>query len=186
MKKHFVLLGLIHAGWVLLLAFCFAMTEIQIEGANGWAASLPTWRVENGELLGIFWGGRPLTGYHAWLFTFMALAFHGPMVLSWRFEFALWLRTLGSLMLFWIAEDFIWFALNPAFGVSRLDPSVVPWHKSWFWGLPADYTTFSLLGAALILISIRLKRVKGGNENPKVERGEKGDNLGLSKGFGIK
>ena len=66
--------------WVGLLGYFFAMTEIQIEGASGWAASLPTWRIEKHPLLDIFWGGRPMTGYHAWVFPFMALVFHLPLV----------------------------------------------------------------------------------------------------------
>ncbi len=52
-------------GWVCLLAFFFAEVEIQIKGAQGWAAGLPTWRIEQHWLLDIFWGGRPMTGYHA-------------------------------------------------------------------------------------------------------------------------
>ena len=32
--------------WILALAWCFAHAEIQIEGGAGWAANLPTWRVE--------------------------------------------------------------------------------------------------------------------------------------------
>jgi hypothetical protein len=34
-------------GWIALLAFFFAKVEIEIEGPAGWAAKLPTWRVEN-------------------------------------------------------------------------------------------------------------------------------------------
>jgi len=53
----------------------FAEVEIQIEGAAGWASSL---RLEDRDhwLLDLFWGGRPMTGYHAWVFSFMFLAFH--------------------------------------------------------------------------------------------------------------
>ena len=64
--------------WVLLLGRFFAQTEIQIEGPAGWAANLPTWRVEQHWLLDIFWGGRAMTGYHAWVFPFIALFFHCP------------------------------------------------------------------------------------------------------------
>ena len=74
--------------WVVLLGFFFAQVEIQIEGAAGWAANLPTWRIEQHWLLDIFWGGRPLTGYHAWVFSFIALFFHFPSIFmqqwSWR------------------------------------------------------------------------------------------------------
>jgi hypothetical protein len=40
--------------WALLMAFFFANVEIQIEGAAGWAANLPTWRIEHHWLLDIF------------------------------------------------------------------------------------------------------------------------------------
>ena len=48
---------------VLALALLLANVEVQIEGGAGWAANLPTWRIEDGWLLDLFWGGRPMTGY---------------------------------------------------------------------------------------------------------------------------
>lgn len=70
--------------WVLVMAFFFANAEIQIEGGAGWATSLPTWRIEHHWLLDIFWGGRAMTGYHAWVFTFMALVFYSPLAFNGR------------------------------------------------------------------------------------------------------
>ena len=136
--------------WVALLGLFFAMTEIQIEGASGWAASLPTWRIEKHPLLDIFWGGRAMTGYHAWVFPFMALAFHLPLVMLGRFSWQLEARCLGSLMLFWISEDFLWFALNPAYGLARFAPQCIPWHKHWLCGVPTDYLVFTGVGLALL------------------------------------
>lgn len=137
-------------GWVLLLAFFFAQVEIQIEGAGGWAANLPTWRVEKHWLLDIFWGGRAMTGYHAWVFPFIALVFHFPLFLaahwSWRAE----ARILASIMLFWVAEDFLWFVCNPAYGIARFTPADVAWHKHWIGFAPADYW-FSTAAAMLLL-----------------------------------
>lgn len=141
--------------WVALLAFFFAEVEIQAEGPHGWAGGMPTWRIEKHWLLDLFWGGRPLTGYHAWVFSFMFLVFHLPLAVFRRFSLALEARCLGSLMLFWIIEDFLWFVLNPAFGLPRLAPQYVPWHVHWFCRLPADYIVFSIAGAALILLSFR-------------------------------
>lgn len=139
--------------WVLLLAFVFAQVEIQIEGAAGWAAALPTWRIEQHWLLDLFWGGRPLTGYHAWVFSFMALVFHLPAFFvsgwNWRHE----ARVMGGLMLFWITEDFLWFVLNPAYGLEQFVPAAVPWHKHWLLGVPTDYLTFSATGLFLIAAS---------------------------------
>lgn len=140
--------------WVSLLSFFFAMTEIQIEGAAGWAANLPTWRIEQHWLLDIFWGGRPLTGYHAWVFAFMALIFHFPFVLHGQWSLRLQARALACLMLFWIIEDALWFVLNPAYGLGRLNPATVPWHKHWFCGLPADYWISALIASLLLYYSL--------------------------------
>ena len=146
---------------VWLLAFFFANVEVQIEGAAGWAAGLPvTFRVEKHWLLDVFWGGRPMTGYHAWIFAFMALVFHLPLLLLWTWSWKLEARVLGCVMIFWILEDAMWFPLNPAYGWQRLLAKQVPWHRSWFLGLPTDYWTFSLTGAALLWWSFRKPRVK--------------------------
>ncbi len=142
-------------GWIALLGLFFAMTEIQIEGAHGWAASLPTWRIEKHWLLDLFWGGRPMTGYHAWVFPFMFLVFHLPLIMHCEFSLRLEARCLGSLMLFWIIEDFLWFALNPAYGLARFNPHSIPWHKHWLLGVPADYLVFTIVGGMLVGWSFR-------------------------------
>ena len=91
---------LLTLAWVVLLSFFFAQTEIQIEGAAGWAANLPTWRIEHHWLLDIFWGGRAMTGYHAWIFPCIALFFHFPLFFlprwSWRVELQQNKSTIGG------------------------------------------------------------------------------------------
>ena len=62
--------------YVSVLAYFFANVEIANEGFAGWAADLPTWRIEKHWALDLFWGGRAMTGYHAWVFPFIALFFH--------------------------------------------------------------------------------------------------------------
>jgi hypothetical protein len=129
--------------FVCVLAGFFANVEIQIEGANGWASALPvTFRVEDHWLLDVFWGGRPLTGYHAWVFAFVALVFHLPLVWEGRWSWWAELRALSLVAGFWIVEDALWFVWNPAYGWSALTPASVPWHVHWFLGLPVDYWTF--------------------------------------------
>lgn len=153
--------------WTVLLGFFFAEVEIQIEGAGGWAANLPTWRIEQHWLLDIFWGGRAMTGYHAWVFPFITLCFHFPLCFPsglahedtprrtgsafWRAE----ARVLACIMVFWISEDFLWFVLNPAFGIARFTPAAIPWHKHWIWFAPTDYWTFSVVAVVLLWVSCR-------------------------------
>lgn len=140
-------------GFVVVLAFFFAKVEIQIEGDAGWAANLPTWRVEEHWLLKLFWGGRAMTGYHAWVMSFIVLVFHLPVILMWQWSWQLEARIMASLMVFWIIEDFLWFVLNPAFGWKRFDSKFVPWHKHWVCGAPVDYWVFIVISAGLFTYS---------------------------------
>jgi len=110
-------------GYVVLLAFFFAHAEIQIEGAAGWAANLPTWRIERHWLLDLFWGGRAMTGYHAWVFPFMALVFFAPLAFNGRWTWRDAALALAGLMVFWMVEDFVWFVANPAYGWAHFDPA---------------------------------------------------------------
>lgn len=142
--------------WILLMAFVFAKVEVNIEGEHGWAANLPTWRIEDHVLLDIFWGGRAITGYHVWMFLFMALAFHLPLILTQQFSLPIEARIMGSLGLFWIVEDFLWFVINPAFGIRRFQRALIPWHKFWFGPVPLDYVTMSSVSCILIWWSYRV------------------------------
>ena len=140
---------------VVLLALFFAQIEIQIEGSAGWAAKLPTWRIEAHWLLDVFWGGRAMTGYHAWVFPFVALMFHFPLLfaghVSWRAE----ARVVGLIMIFWVVEDFLWFVMNPAYGLARFEPASATWHKYWLFGAPVDYWIFLPLAGLLFWFSCR-------------------------------
>jgi hypothetical protein len=136
--------------WVGLLSFLFAKLEIQIEGAHGWAARLPTWRWTPPPALRWLFGGREATGYHLYAFSFMAAAFHWPLAMSGSFSLALEAQALGSLALFWILEDFLWFVFNPAYGLARFNRRNVPWHPHWFLGLPVDYHVIGAAALALL------------------------------------
>lgn len=140
----------VYLAWVLVMSFFFANAEIQIEGGAGWATSLPTWRIEHHWLLDLFWGGRAMTGYHAWVFTFMALAFFAPLAFQGRWTWRDAGLALAGLIVFWVAEDFLWFLINPAWGWVRFDPALATWHKHWLFGAPVDYWG-GLAVAALIL-----------------------------------
>lgn len=135
--------------FTLLLAFFFAKVEVHIEGPNGWAANLPTWRIEQHILLDLFWGGRAMTGYHAWVFSCIALFFHLPPVFSGEWSWHGEARVLASLMLFWVSEDFLWFVINPAVGVRRFHRAFATWHKAWWGFAPVDYWIFLAISAAL-------------------------------------
>jgi hypothetical protein len=138
--------------FVPLAAFMWAKMEIEIEGRHGWAAKLPTWRIEKHILLDIFLGGRPLTGYHAWAFGFVFLVFQLPFFWggfwSWRAE----CHVVAAELIFWVIEDFLWFVLNPHYGWSRFHRREIWWHKRWVAGLPLDYWAMCAMGLFLFVI----------------------------------
>ena len=138
---------------IVLLAFLFAKLEIQIEGPHGWAAGLPTWRLPKTSPWRRLFGGREVTGYHVYAFAFMAAVFHLPLLYLQTPGLRIEARILASLGLFWTLEDFLWFALNPAFGLRRFRREHVPWHPHWFCGIPVDYLAMLAAGALLYAFS---------------------------------
>jgi hypothetical protein len=140
--------------YLFVTAAVFATLEIQIEGPNGWAANLPTWRLDN-RWTRLFYGARPLTGYHLWMQVFVLLMIHVPLALqpsiwSWGLE----LRVASFYPLFFIVEDFLWFVINPAFGLARFRREHIWWHApSWWWIMPRDYWVFGLLGGFAYAVS---------------------------------
>lgn len=133
-------------GGTLLMAALFAMVEIQIEGPHGWAEKLPTWKKQN-RWTRLFYGAKPLTGYHLWVQLFSLAMVHLPVFGGW----AEWtsrgeVRALVMLALFWLAEDFLWFVLNPAFGLRRFRRDHIWWHApAWWWIAPREYWVFTPL-----------------------------------------
>ena len=140
---------LLYLAAVCVIALFWAKLEIQIEGAEGWASGLPCWRVEKHRLLDIFYGGRPLTGYHLWAFSSVLLFFHLPMFVLHQFTWRLELHAIGGFMLFWVVEDFLWFVLNPHYGLRKFRREHIWWHKRWLLGVPVDYWVMGASAAVL-------------------------------------
>jgi hypothetical protein len=144
---------------VIAAAACFALIEIHIEGPAGWAANLPTWRLRNKWWERLF-PGRPLTGYHLWVLVFIAVVAHLPFAFgvpwTWRGE----LQKIAFILFFWVVEDFLWFALNPHYGLRRFRPQYIPWHqRAWWWIAPRDYWIGLTLAAILYIASRRRQEI---------------------------
>jgi hypothetical protein len=139
-----------------VVSWLFALLEIQIEGPNGWAVNLPTWRIEN-RWTRLFYSGKVLTGYHLYSLLLSLVVVHLPFglgltPLTLRAE----ARVLAFFILFWVLEDFLWFILNPAFGLKRFRPQYVPWHApTWWWIMPRDYWIFTPIAIFLYILSHR-------------------------------
>jgi hypothetical protein len=87
-----------------------------------------------------------MTGYHAWAFSLVALFFHFPLIFAGDFSWPAEQRALACIMLFWVSEDFLWFVLNPAFGLGRFGKAHAGWHRHWWMGAPIEYWIFTPLG----------------------------------------
>ena len=128
-----------------LMAFVLAHLEIQIEGPHGWAEKLPTWRWDGPGVRR--WFGKPITGYHLCLITFILLFLHVP-----QFYGASWAREADLLAMFFflsVTWDVLWFACNRHFGMGRFRKGQVWWFPAWSLGVPRPY----LLTLALSLVA---------------------------------
>lgn len=95
--------------YALLCAILLALLEIQIEGDQGWARNLPTWRINIGNFV--------LTGYHTFIFLLLLLIFHLPFFFTkWTMQNECIILTLFILM--WLMEDCMWFFMNRKFAQS--------------------------------------------------------------------
>ncbi len=136
--------------FILVLSIVTALLEIQIEGPHGWAAALPTWKIE-WRWLSFLNNGKPLTGYHLYLNTVQFLMFHFPVLFtgwSWTLEWTL-LAAYCEYFVFW---DFLWFILNPYFGWQRFSRAYVWWFRHWIGHFPLDYFTLLTTSCAFILL----------------------------------
>lgn len=133
-----------------------ALLEIQIEGAAGWAGNLPTWRVSN-RFTKLFFGTVPFTGYHLYLSLFTLSFLHLPYLIGITpFSISSELRLFSFYFLFWVAEDFLWFTFNPAFGLKKFRKEHIWWHADGWWiFMPKLY--WILLPAGIITYFLSIK-----------------------------
>lgn len=137
--------------FVLVSSILLALTEIQIEGAFGWAKKLPTWRKQ--IKFGKF--GFELTGYHLFFFSLIFILMH------FRFVFQPWtlkdeLFNVAAFIYMTVLEDFFWFMFNPAYGPSKYNKEHVYWFKSWFLGFPRFYFYLIPLATIILVLGINL------------------------------
>lgn len=142
---------------LLWVSFAFAKVEIAIEGGHGWAESLPTWRVTSHNWASLlFFSGRPLTGYHLWMETFILSILHLVYVFDSP-TISTELQILAFFCFFSVFEDYFWFVFNPAFGIRNFKKDKIWWHQAhWWWIMPRDYYMMSALGAVLYVLALHV------------------------------
>lgn len=137
--------------FTIIAALFWAIYEIQIEGKNGWAANLPTWKTNN--WFNKVFGWPYLDGYHLWLFILSLFIFYFPYFLNVPVNFNNELMILINYQIFIILEDFFWFIFNPNWGIKKFLINEIPWQKMKILGLPKNYW----IGLGLLLMLIILK-----------------------------
>lgn len=145
---------IITAAFWFIVAAVTACIEIEAEGKFGWAEKMPTWYRKTGliaKLYGMAMNGKPLTGYHLFMFVYPLLIFHSAFFMgaAWTLELELWTMSLYFIFCpFW---DFLWFVLNPHYGIKRFRRENIWWHgaKKWILGLPQDYYVGIAISAIL-------------------------------------
>ena len=140
--------------YIFIMALVLAILEIQIEGKDGWAKNLPTWKPPLHtwyvKLYSRLMFKKRLTGYHLAMHIFVILIFYLPYADGLPFTLFNWTKTLALYFLFILVWDFLWFVLNPYYSLAKFKKQNVPWHVVWLFGLPVDYW------AALVLSFIVL------------------------------
>ena len=134
----------------MICAFFLALLEIQIEGENGWAKNLPTFKVNNPlrKIVNV----PNFTGYHLYLFLTLFSFLHFPYVWGKPFTLSNELLVVQSFFLIVFIEDFLWFVFNPKWGLKRFLTEDIPWHPGKFLGLPKNY--FYAAAFMVLLLSI--------------------------------
>ena len=163
-----------------VFATVLACIEIESEGKYGWADKAPTWYRTTGfwgRAYGMAMGGKPLTGYHAFMFFLPVMIFHVPffMGVEWSIaaEFGAW-----ALYFAWCPMwDYFWFVLNPAYK-GKFKREHIWWHAKscWVGGLfPIDY----LVGVVISIVFAGCATWFAGSSTRLIEH------LILLGGFGV-
>ncbi|MBI2626552.1 MAG: hypothetical protein HYW69_03100 [Candidatus Nealsonbacteria bacterium] len=140
---------------IFLFLFCLVLAslETQIEGADGWAANLPTWKPAPSKwfsrLYGKIMGGRDLTLYHLLVFTLVLVFLHYPYFAGKTWNFTSELTTFSFFFIVAIIWDFLWFVVNPKYDFGSFLGRHVLWHRKWLLHLPVDYWLALIISALL-------------------------------------
>lgn len=140
-------------------AFSWAKLEIAIEGKFGYAQKLPCKRWKLKGILKKIAGGRTeITEYHVWMVIVLFLVFHSPHLFSNWNHLKLELVILSLFLILFVIEDFLWFVLNPDYGLKKFKKEEIPWHVEWVRigknvEVPSFYIHFVLIGLVLIVLS---------------------------------
>ncbi len=131
--------------FLFIMALVFAAIEVESEGKYGWAEKAPTWYRKTGFipwLYGFAMGQKPLTGYHLFMFFVPIMIFHLHFIMGVKWTLAGELQSWAIYFAWCPLWDFLWFILNPNYGIKNFKKENIWWHAKspWIFGLfPSDY-----------------------------------------------
>jgi len=123
--------------FVLVTSVIFSLLEIQIEGGNGWAGKLPTWKIRD-PLKGII-NFPYISGYHLYFWILLLFILHFPLFFGISFNIKNELSIIEVYVLILLIEDFMWFVFNPKWGVKKFFTESIPWQAKKLLYLPQIY-----------------------------------------------
>ena len=134
---------------LLLLSILLAKVEIQMEGKHGYAEKLPvTWRAKN-KWVSLFFTG---TSYHLYMGLFLLALVHLPFAVGLPWTIQGEMLVLSFLAFMTVFEDFLWFVLNPAYGIKKYKREHIAWFKDrWLGCVPIWYFWYLPIGIVLYL-----------------------------------
>jgi hypothetical protein len=136
--------------WMIILAFFHSFQETQIEGKAGWARHLPTFRIST--FITKLLINKEITGYHLFMLIMWIIIFHG-IYLFFPFTLKTELIIFGLLNWYFIIEDFLFFIVNPHFGIKSFRPGKISWHRRWFLNfIPVSYIIGAVIGTLLLIL----------------------------------
>lgn len=145
--------------YLYLIIFALSSLEVQIEGKYGWTVKLPTWRIKS-KIFGFFMGGKELTGYLFYMLVLILLFFHLPFFAGVSWTFSAEIEILMLFLLFSVFWDWLWFIINPYYGLERFNKQNVYWHHQWVWGIPLDYPRGVIISFMIALLDYPTGLVK--------------------------
>ncbi|MCL4415584.1 MAG: hypothetical protein M1324_01610 [Patescibacteria group bacterium] len=145
-----MLLGLLIFAFI--ASFFLAKLEIQIEGKNGWARDLPTWKKKN-ILISKIIGDYYLTGYHTWLVLTLLVFLNFPFFIGFPWSLSLEIKILAVFFFGACMEDVFWILLNPDYGIKKFNKKYITWHKQWVGFIPAFHLKYVIIGEILLILS---------------------------------
>ncbi len=126
-----------------IFALLLALLEVQVEGRDGWARNLPTWRPAADrwyvKLYQRLMDKREMTGYHLAIFALVLFVLHSIYLAGRKWSLGGEFEILSDFFLVAVVWDFLWFVVNPYYGWRKFKPAFIAWHKSWLGPWPVSY-----------------------------------------------